>query len=47
MTKTCDFPDNWATDPLSEYINTAINNIAATFANDKNEYPLVSEIDSI
>lgn len=47
MTKICDFPDNCATDSLSEYIDAAINNIAATFANDKNEYPLISEIDSI
>lgn len=47
MTKTCDFPDNWATDSLSKYIDVAIKNIGATFANDKNEYPLISEIDRI
>jgi hypothetical protein len=47
MVVTRKFPDNWASDSLTEYIDTAINNIAATHANDKNEYPLIKEIDSI
>ena len=47
MTKTCDFPDDWTNDSLSEFIDIAVNNIAATYAKDKNEYPLLSEIDSI
>lgn len=47
MTITRKFPDNWASDSLTEYIDTAINNITATHANDKNEYPLIKEVDSI
>ena len=47
MTKICEFPDSWTNDSLSEYTDTAINNIAATYANNKTEYPLISKVDSI
>jgi len=47
MAETRNFPDSWSKDSITEFVDTAINNIAATYANDKNEYPLVSEIDRI
>lgn len=47
MTKTKDFPDKWGNDKLTEFIDVAITNVTATFYRDKNECPLLIEIDSI
>jgi len=42
-----EFPGNWGQDDLSSFIDMANGNVVATFANDKNEYPLVSAIDQM
>jgi len=35
-----EFPGNWAQDELTNFIDLANSNVVATFAKDKNEYPL-------
>jgi len=47
MTKTKEFPDKWQSDSLTKFIDVAIDNIVATFYRDKNECPVLIEIDNI
>lgn len=40
-----EFPENWASDGPTQFIDLACNNVVATFVQDKEEYPLVRNID--
>lgn len=41
------FPENWASDNVTSYIDSAISNIVATTQADNPAYPTISEIDGI
>ena len=42
-----EFPENWAQDELTKFIDQANCNVVATYDKDENEYPVVSSIDEI
>lgn len=42
-----EFPENWAQDELTKFIDQVNTNVVATYDKDKNDYPFVSSIDEI